>query len=278
MRPQILEVEVIAQHRARGRADDDLVRLRKRLQTCRQVRGPADDRGFRCRSFADLIADDHRSRSDADPHREFDPGRPRDRSIQLRHGIHDIETRPRRSLGLVLMGARVAEIRQDAVAHELRDKAVVAPDRSAAPVLERRDDIAQIFGIHLGGERSRPRQVAKHYRQLSALGLCLRWCGRRHRCWCHRQSWGWRGGAERSDGGKELATMADQGNAEADQVLSRQVRQDVSVDLVVAERWHVALKAQIPQPRRYVHAVILDSEEPQPLSDNDRTLPFELPV
>ena len=74
--PQILEVEVIAEHRARGRADDDLVRLRQCLQTRRQVRRLADDRGFRCRSFADLVADDHRSGGDADPHRELDPGRP----------------------------------------------------------------------------------------------------------------------------------------------------------------------------------------------------------
>ena len=72
--PQILEVEVIAEHRARGRADDDLVRLRQGLQTRRQVRRLADDRGLRCGSFADLVADDHRSGGDADPHRELDPG------------------------------------------------------------------------------------------------------------------------------------------------------------------------------------------------------------
>ena len=35
---QIIEVEVIAEHRSRGRADDDLVRLRQCLQTRRQAR------------------------------------------------------------------------------------------------------------------------------------------------------------------------------------------------------------------------------------------------
>ena len=169
--PQILEVEVIAEHRARRRADDDLVRLRQCLQTRRQVRRLADDRGLRCRSFADLIADDHRSGGDADPHRELDPGRPADCGIQLRHRIDDVETRPHRSLGLVLMGARVAEIDEDAVAHVLRDKAVVMPDRRAAPALIRGDDIAQIFGVHPGGERRRSHQVAKHHGQLAALGL-----------------------------------------------------------------------------------------------------------
>src|ERR1700731_804086 len=51
-----------------------LVRLRQCVQTGRQGRRLADDRGFRCRSFADLMPDDHRSGGDADPHRELDPG------------------------------------------------------------------------------------------------------------------------------------------------------------------------------------------------------------
>jgi hypothetical protein len=162
---------VIAEHRARRRADGDLVWLRQCLQTRRQVRRLADDRGLRCRSFADLIADDHRPAGDADPHRELDPGGPAGCGIQLRHRIDDVETRPHRTLGLVLMGARVAEIDQDAVAHVFRDKAVVAPDRRAAAVLIRRDDIAQIFGVHPGRERGRSHQIAKHHGQLAALGV-----------------------------------------------------------------------------------------------------------
>ena len=107
------------------------------------------------------------------------PGGLRDRGIQLRHRIDDIETRPHRTLGLVLMGARVAEIDEDAVAHVLRDKAVVAPDRGTAPALKRRDHIAQIFGVHPGGECGRSHQVAKHHGQLAALGLRRRgWRGR----------------------------------------------------------------------------------------------------
>jgi hypothetical protein len=78
---------------------------------------------------------------------------------------------PHRTLGRVLMGARVAEVDEDPVAHELRDKAVVAPDRRAAPVLERRDDIAQIFGVHPGRERGRSHQVAKHHGQLATFGI-----------------------------------------------------------------------------------------------------------
>ena len=39
--------------------------------------------------------------------------------------------------------------------------------------------------------------------------------------------------------------MADQGDAETNQVLSRQVRQDVSVDFVVAERRLVLRKTEL---------------------------------
>ena len=95
--------------------------------------------------------------------REFNPGRLRERGIQFRHRIDDVETRPHRALGLVLMGARVAEIDEDAVAHVFRDKAVEMADRRTATVLIRGDDIAQILGVHPGRERRRSHQVAKHH-------------------------------------------------------------------------------------------------------------------
>ena len=44
--------------------------------------------------------------------------------------------------------------------------------------------------------------------------------------------------------------MADRGDADGDQVLSRQVRQDVSVDIVVAERRLVLLKTELLKPTR----------------------------
>jgi hypothetical protein len=44
---------------------------------------------------------------------------------------------------------------------------------------------------------------------------------------------------------RSLAAMADRGHADGDQVLSRQVRQDVSVDIVVAERRLVLSKTEL---------------------------------
>jgi hypothetical protein len=97
----------------------------------------------------------------------------------------------------------------------------------------------------VGGECRRSDQVAKHHGQLATLGLGWRRCGRRPRCRCRYQGWGRLCGAERGDGRQELATMADRGHADGDQVLSRQVRQNVSVDFVVAERRLVLSKTEL---------------------------------
>ena len=63
--------------------------------------------------------------------------------------------------------------------------------------------------------------------------------------------------------------MPDQGDTEILQILGRQAREHFFVDLVVAERLLVTLKTKAAQPRLYVHAVILGSEERQPLKDDD---------
>ncbi len=50
------------------------------------------------------------------------------------------------------------------------------------------------------------------------------------------------------------------------------------IDVVVAECGRVLFEPQPAQPRRYVHAVILGSEERQPLMDDDIPLRLELPA
>ena len=63
--------------------------------------------------------------------------------------------------------------------------------------------------------------------------------------------------------------MADKIDAQILQVVGRQLAQDLGVDLVIAERLVVTLKTKAAQPYRYVHAVILGSEERQPLMNDD---------
>ena len=67
-------------------------------------------------------------------------------------------------------------------------------------------------------------------------------------------------------------------HADAHQIVGRQLRQHLPIDFVVAECRRISFEPQPAQPRRYVHAVILGSEERQPLMDEDIPLPFGLPA
>jgi hypothetical protein len=60
--------------------------------------------------------------------------------------------------------------------------------------------------------------------------------------------------------------MADRGHADTDQVVGRQLRQHFAIDIVVAKCRRVLFEPQPAQPRHYIHAVILASEERQPLT------------
>ena len=59
--------------------------------------------------------------------------------------------------------------------------------------------------------------------------------------------------------------MADRRYADADQVVGCQLGQHLVIDIVVAESRRISFEPQPAQPRHYVHAVILGSEERQPL-------------
>jgi hypothetical protein len=48
--------------------------------------------------------------------------------------------------------------------------------------------------------------------------------------------------------------VADRSHPDADQVLRRQLRQNLGIDIVVAERGYIAFEAQALQPCRYIHA------------------------
>jgi hypothetical protein len=72
--------------------------------------------------------------------------------------------------------------------------------------------------------------------------------------------------------------MADRGHADADQVVGRQRQQHFAIDIIVAECRRVLFEPQPAQPRHCVHAVTLDSEERQPLMEEDIPLVFGVPA
>ena len=72
--------------------------------------------------------------------------------------------------------------------------------------------------------------------------------------------------------------MADRCNTNFLEILRCQFRQHVPIDLVPAKGWQIALKAQTLQPRLYVHAVILGSEESSSTCSEDIALSVALPA
>jgi hypothetical protein len=134
------------------------------LQPGRQVRGLADDRLFLGRADADQVADDH------------EPGGDTDAQPQLLVRRSDVvdwreqrQSSAHRSLGVVLVGAWIAEINQHAVAHVLRDKAIEPGDDLGDGAVIGADDFAQILGVEPRREPRRPHKIAEHNRKLTAL-------------------------------------------------------------------------------------------------------------
>jgi hypothetical protein len=84
--------------------------------------------------------------------------------------------------------------------------------------------------------------------------------------------------AKCGDGVEQPPAMPHQGDTEILQILGREAREHLFIDLIIAERLFVTLETQAAQPRRYVDAVILGSEEQQPHIGDDRPLAFALPA
>jgi hypothetical protein len=143
-----------------------------------------------------------------------------------------------------------------AIAHILGDKAAKAANGVGNAAMVGADDLAQILGIEAGRQRRRTNEITEHHRQLAPLGLR----GRRYIRDCRRHCRGGRRGVERGDGGQKLAAMTDRGHANADQVLSCQLRQNRGIDVVVTKSGLVLPQIQAAQPRGNVH------QAPFPLS------------
>ena len=167
-----------------------------------------------------------------------------------------------RPLGIVLMRLRVAEIDQHAVAHVLGDKAVEAGDDLGDGAVIGADQLAQILRVEPGRQRGRADQIAEHHRQLPALGI--------GRCRVHRgvppSPW-WQVPRRRARRWRRAACGdgRPRSRRDPDQVVGRQLRQHFGIDhRCRGTPAHIASRPKPLQPRRYVHAVILGSEERHP--------------
>ena len=76
--------------------------------------------------------------------------------------------RPRR---VVLVGTRVAEVHQHAVAEQLGHVAFVGGHRGGDSLVVAAQGLAQVLGVEACRQRRRADEVAEHDGQLAALGI-----------------------------------------------------------------------------------------------------------
>ena len=255
LRPQVLEVERPAQQRARVRRDHHLPGLRDRLQPGGEVGRLADDGLLPCRAFAHEVADHHKPGRDPDPHGQRFALRCR----EVAHRGHHGKPGPHGALGFVLVRPGPAEVAEDAVAHQLGHVTLEPGDLARDGVLVGAQDSLHVLGVEARRQRRRADEVDEHDRELPSFGFGRP--GARGGVRCRRgRGFGRRSGLRRErvlpqggDGGEQLAPVADRGDAEADQVVGRQIGQDLGVDIVVTERLLVLAQAQPVQPSPDVH-------------------------
>jgi hypothetical protein len=127
----------------------------------------------------------------------------------------------------------IAEIDQHPVAHVFGDKAGEPRHRRGDAAVVSADDLAQILGIELLRQRCRTDQVAKHDRQLPALGRPRRRFGRRDGA--PRFYFGNRSEGEFGDGVADAQPMAGARDANVLQQLIVDLAEQLRVDVIGVE-------------------------------------------
>ena len=166
---QVLEVELAARQPLRRGRDDHGIGRRQALQARREVGRIADDVLLGRPAGADGVADNDQPGSDADAHAQLESLH----RLQRRDGVHYFQSGVDRALGRIFIGARVAEVGEDSVAHVARDEAVELGNDLRGRLLVQADHLARVFGVEPRGQRRRIRKVAEHDRQLAALRQIL---------------------------------------------------------------------------------------------------------
>ncbi len=148
-----------------ARRDDHRIGCCEALQARGEIGRVADDVPLGSPSQADDIADDHQSGGDPHAHAQLQTRH----RLQRRHGIHDLQSGKDGPLRRIFVGARVAEIREDAVSHVAGDESVELGDHARRGFLVQPHDLLRVLRIEPLGQRGRVRQVAEHDGQLPAL-------------------------------------------------------------------------------------------------------------
>jgi hypothetical protein len=119
--PEVLQLKQIAEKPSRALGDDDHIRLGDALQARREVRRFTNDAALLRVPRSDQIAHDDQ------PGRNADTGLQRSTRLEPGYCRNQLQSRPDRSLGIILMRLRITEVHKHTVAQIFRHKAVEAP-------------------------------------------------------------------------------------------------------------------------------------------------------
>jgi hypothetical protein len=140
---QIPQPEPIADESASRRRNNDLTRFSETLQSRGQIGCIVDNRLLLRGAPRVQIANYDEAGRDAHARGELFVRT----SLQAGHDLSDFQPSMHRAPCVILMRAGKTEIGQDAVAHELRDKTVVARHHARHCVLIGADDLAHVLRI-----------------------------------------------------------------------------------------------------------------------------------
>jgi hypothetical protein len=157
----------------RRRTDEDRIGCRQPLEAGRNVRRVPQRELFLPPPAAYLPHDDD---SGVNPHadREVDARPLAQAAVEGGHRLHDAQAGPHRTLRVVFMRLRVAEIDQEPVAEILRNMPLKALDNLGTGGLVRAHYLPQVFGIKLRRQRGRRHQVTEQDRELAPFRVSCR--------------------------------------------------------------------------------------------------------
>ncbi len=229
LRAELLNRESKADKLPGQPVDHDLVRLSQGFQPRRKVRGFTGDGAGLAAPGGVEVADHDRTGSDPRMRlqRQF-----ADRSDRIEPGTHRLRR-------LVLVGARPAEIGDDAVAEEIGYIAAVPHHGPAHRILVAADQLAQILRIEAARQFGRAHQIAEQDRQLAPLCVA---------------AWRLRRGIDDSlarplgKGALQPSSMAER-QPQFFQILVAELGQDIEIDVVGGESLGMLRQSDLLEPK-----------------------------
>lgn len=104
--------------------------------------------------------------------------------VELRKGVDNLQSRPRRALRVVVVRRRPPEQRHHAVAEVFHDVSAEARDRVRRQAMVFADGLAPFLGIELRRNRCRSDEIGEQHREMTPLARHFSRPDRRH---CRRR-------------------------------------------------------------------------------------------